>query len=219
MSYKLILLSDLKPTDLKMVLRPHVAVDIIRELHLHHTQIWELDWHNDHADFMSSPADKYSRVIEKLLLGHIVLLQWPRAQFDGVIGHDGNVHLSMNMGIGNDLILTKVKMLQQTIVERENHSPAAESKPLSKPIIAPTNTLVATPARTMKDAAVEGPFEIEVELLDETETPIANAEYILKLATGEERTGQLDGNGYKLFSGAEYKRSQIYFPQYEGYDW
>lgn len=219
MSYKLILLSDLKPTDLQMVLRPHVAVDIIRESHLNHTQVWDLDWHNDHADFMSSPADKYARVIEKLLLGHLVLLQWPQAQFDGVIGHDGNVHLSMNMGIGNELLTIKVKTLQQSIVELENHSPAAESKPLSKPITAPVNTALAAPARTIKDAAVAGPFEIEVELLDETETPIANAEYILKLATGEERTGQLDGNGYKLFSGAEYKRSEIHFPQYEGYDW
>jgi len=219
MSYKLILLSDLKPTDLNMVLRPHVAVGIIRELHLHHTQIWDLDWHNDHADFMSSPADKYARVIEKLLLGHIVLLQWPQAQFDGVIDHSGNVHISMQMGIGNELLTAKVKTLQQSIVERENHSPAAESKPLSKPIISPARTPVAAHARTMQDAAVEAPFEIEVELLDETETPIANAEYILKLATGEEQTGQLDGNGYKLFSGAEYKRSQIHFPQYDCYDW
>ncbi|NQZ52211.1 MAG: hypothetical protein HRT95_19175, partial [Moritella sp.] len=219
MSYKLILLSDLKPTDLNMVLRPHVAVDIIRELHLQHIQIWDLDWHNDHADFMSSPADKYARVIEKLLLGHVVLLQWPQARFDGVFDHSGNVHLSMTMGIGNELLTSKVRTLQEAIVERENHSPAAESKPLSKAIIAPATTLVAAPARTIKDAAVAGPFEIEVELLDETETPIANAEYILKLATGEERTGQLDGNGYKLFSGSEYKRSEIHFPQYEGYDW
>ncbi|MCJ8351186.1 hypothetical protein [Moritella sp.] len=219
MSYKLILLSDLKPTDLNMVLRPHVAVDIIRELHLQHIQIWDLDWHNDHADFMSSPADKYARVIEKLLLGHVVLLQWPQARFDGVFDHSGNVHLSMTMGIGNELLTSKVRTLQESIVERENHSPAAESKPLSKPIVVPAKTPVAAPARTIKDAAVAGPFEIEVELLDETETPIANAEYILKLATGEERTGQLDGNGYKLFSGTEYKRSEIHFPQYEGYDW
>lgn len=219
MSYKLILLSDLKPTDLNMLLRPHVAVDVIRELHLQHTQIWDLDWHNDHADFMSSPADKYARVIEKLLLGHLVLLQWPQAQFDGVIDHSGNVHLSMTMGIGNALLTSKVRTLQESIVERENHSPAGESRPLSTPIIAPTTMPAAALARTIQDAAVAGLFEIEVELLDQTDTPIANAEYILKLATGEERTGQLDGNGYQLFSGVEYKRSQIHFPQYQGYDW
>lgn len=218
MSYKLILLSELKPTDLKMVLRPYVAIDIIRECHLNHTQIWDLDWHNDHADFMASPADKYTRVIDKLLLGHIVLLQWPQAQFDGVINDSGNVHQSMTMGIGNEVLVSKVRTLQASITKQESHSPAAESKPLSKPIIAPVNTTTA-PARAIQDAAVAGPFEIEVELLDETDTPIANAEYILKLATDEERTGQLDGNGYKLFSGAEYKSSQIHFPQYEGYDW
>ncbi|WP_211671732.1 hypothetical protein [Moritella sp. 5] len=218
MSYKLILLSELKPTDLKMVLRPYVAIDIIRECHLNHTQIWDLDWHNDHADFMASPADKYTRVIDKLLLGHIVLLQWPQAQFDGVINDSGNVHQSMTMGIDNEVLVSKVRTLQASIIKQESHSPAAESKPLSKPIIAPVNTTTA-PARAIQDAAVAGPFEIEVELLDETDTPIANAEYILKLATDEERTGQLDGNGYKLFSGAEYKRSQIHFPQYEGYDW
>ncbi len=218
MSYKLILLSELKPTDLKMVLRPYVAIDIIRECHLNHTQIWDLDWHNDHADFMASPADKYTRVIDKLLLGHIVLLQWPKAQFDGVINDSGNVHQSMTMGIGNEVLVSKVRTLQASITKQESHSPASESKPLSKPIIAPVNTATA-PARAIQNAAAAIPFEIEVELLDETDTPIANAEYILKLATDEERTGQLDGNGYKLFSGAEYKRSQIHFPQYEGYDW
>lgn len=219
MSYKLISLSDLKPTDLSMVLRPLVAVDIIRELHLHHTQIWDLDWHNDHADFMSSPADKYARVIEKLLLGHIVLLQWPQAQFDGVIDRSGNVHLSMTMGIGNELLASKVRTLQESIVAGESHSPAAESKPLSKPIVPPVKTPAAASARTMQDAAVEQPVLIEFKLLDHDDTPMANEAYLVTLSSGNEINGNLDADGYVKLCGAEYKNAKICFPEFDGEDW
>ena len=219
MSYKLILLSDLKPTDLEMVLRPHVAVDIIRELHLQHIQIWDLDLHNDHADFMSTPADKYARVIDKLLLGHVVLLQWPQARFDGVFDHSGNVHLSMTMGIGNELLTSKVRTLQESIVERENHSPAAESKPLSKPIVPPVKTPAAASARTMQDAAVEQPVLIEFKLLDHDDTPMANEAYLVTLSSGNEINGNLDADGYVKLCGAEYKNAKICFPEFDGEDW
>jgi len=219
MSYKLISLSDLKPTDLNMVLRPLVAVDIIRELHLQHTQIWDLDWHNDHADFMPSPADKYARVIEKLLLGHIVLLQWPQAQFDGVIDSSGNVHLSMTMGIGNELLASKVSTLQESIVACESHSPTAESKPLSKPIVAPAKAPAAAPARTMQDAAVEPPVLIEFKLLDHDDIPMTNEAYLVTLSSGEEVNGKLDSDGYVKLCGAEYKNSKICFPEFDGADW
>lgn len=216
MSYKLILLSDLKPTDLNMVLRPHVAVEIIRECH-HHTQIWDLDWYNDHADFMSSPAEKYTRVIEKLLLGHIVLLQWPQAQFDGVVGHDGNLHLSMNMGIGNELLTTKIRRLQESIVNQEDHS-AAESKPLSKPIIAPVKTPAAS-ARTIQDASAQLPVSIEFKLLDHDDTPMANEAYLVTLSSGDEVNGNLDADGYVKLCGAEYKNAKICFPAFDSKDW
>jgi len=219
MSYKLILLSDLKPTDLNMVLRPYAAVDIIRELHLHHTQIWDLDWHNDYADFMSSPEDKYARIIEKLLLGHIVLLQWPHAQFDGVIDHNGNVHMSMQMGIGNELLASKVKTLQQNIAVPESHSPAGESKPLSKPIIAPTKAPVSSSVRTMQDAASPQPVSIEFKLLDHDDTPMANEAYLVTLCSGDEVNGKLDADGYVKLCGEEYKNAKICFPEFDSEDW
>lgn len=219
MSYKLISLSDLKPTELNMVLRPLVAVDIIRELHLHHTQIWDLEWHNDHADFMSSPADKYARVIEKLLLGHIVLLQWPQAQFDGVIDRSGNVHLSMTMGIGNELLATKVKTLQGSILAGANNSPAGESKPASKSIITPVKTPTPASARTMQDAATDQPVSIEFKLLDHDDTPMANEAYLVTLSSGDEVNGELDAVGYVKLCGSEYKNAKICFPEFDGGDW
>ncbi|KXO08360.1 hypothetical protein AKG98_1959 [Moritella sp. JT01] len=219
MSYKLILLSDLTPTDLKMVLRPHVAVDIIRELHLYHTQIWDLDWHNAHADFMTLPEDKYARVIDKLLLGHIVLLQWPRAQFDGVIDHRGNVNLSMTMGIGNEVLVSKVRTLQATTTKQESHSLAAESKPLSKPIITPVNSPDVASSRTIKGAAAQQPVLLEFKLLDHDDVPMANAAYLVTLASGDEVNGQLDTDGYVKLCGVEYKNAKICFPEFDSGDW
>ncbi|MFT5881451.1 MAG: hypothetical protein ACI86X_002593 [Moritella sp.] len=221
MSYKLVLLSELKTADLKMVIRPYIAVDIIREIHLQHApiQVWDLDWHNDSAAFLAPPERKYDRIIEKLVLGHLVLLKWPQAQMEGVIDHRGQLHPSMQLGIGNALLSDKVTTLQQSAPEKPYNSPSSESKAIPAPLVAPVKAPVASAGRNISDAVAEGPFELEVELLDQDEEPVANADYILRLQTGEELTGQLDGDGYKLFSGHEYKQSQIHFPEYEGHDW
>jgi len=223
MSYKLILLSELKPEELKMVVVPTIAINIIRELHFQQTPtpIWELELYHDPVAMYSSPEHQYDGVINKLSMGYILLLEWPSAHFDGVIDHTGKinpmVHMSgANIGMDNRLLLSKVKALQKPLLDQQNHSPSAESKSSAQPI---SSNKPVQPAigRTIQNAVAN--VMIEFQLLDHDGTPMANSSYLVTLASGDEITGTLDPDGYAMLTGEQYKNAKVTFPDFHAGDW
>jgi len=223
MSYKLILLSELKPEELKMVVVPTVAINIIRDLHFQQapTPIWDLELYNNPVAMYSSPEHQYDGVIDKLSMGYILLLEWPSAHFDGVIDHTGNINPIVHMGcanidMDNSLLLSKVKALQKPLVDQKKHSPSAESKPSPQPIV-PNKPVQPTIGRTIQNAVAN--VMIEFQLLDHDDTPMANSSYLVTLASGDEVTGILDSDGYAMLTGEQYEHAKVTFPDFHEGDW
>lgn len=57
-------------------------------------------------------------------------------------------------------------------------------------------------------------YWIEIELIDKSNNPVPNAEYIILSSNGKEIVnGVLDNNGYALVNGLEKMEYQIVFPK------
>jgi hypothetical protein len=82
---------------------------------------------------------------------------------------------------------------------------------------------VAPPFKPIKDQTDEEKEEntswIEIELLDEEDTPVPSVKYEIELPDGAVAKGSLDGNGFARVDGIKPGECKVSFPEYDKDAW